>query len=280
MAISSPLPFDINCTPKAEQLVKAISQCNETVTLNMTAGGRLRIQSGKFRAFIETVEGDTPHPMPEGDIVNFDGEQMLQACKLLAPFIGDDASRPWSNGILFMGQSAFATNNVCVIEYWLGSPFPFVINVPRDCIREMLRVNEAPTYAQIHERSITFHYSDHRWIRSQLMETTWPDVAKILDVKSNPKPVPQDLFDGIETLKKMGDGASRVYFQDGLMRTSLEEFTGGTYDVDGLDFKGCYNMQMFALLNGVVTHADFTLYPDPCMFFGERIRGAIIGMRM
>lgn len=279
MAISSPIPFDINCTPKADQLVKAISQCEETVTLGITAGGRLRIQSGKFRAFIETVDGDTPHPQPEGETVLFDGEQMLLACKTLYDFIGNDASRPWTNGILFMGQSAYATNNVCLIEYWLGSPFPFVINVPRDCIRELIRVDEPPTHAQITERSITFHYSDDRWIRSQLLETTWPDLTKILNVQCNPVPVSPDLFAGIATLKKMSEGTSRIYLRKGLIRTHLEEFTGGVYEVDGLESEGCYNISMFSLLAGVVKTADFSLYPAPCMFFGDKVRGAIIGMR-
>lgn len=280
MAISSPIPFDINCIPKADQLVKAITQCTETVTLSMTPGGKLRIQSGKFRSFVECVDGDTPHPQPEGDVVIFDGEQMLIACKKLYDFIGNDASRPWTNGILFMGQSAFATNNVTLIEYWLGSPFPFVINVPRDCIKELLRVDEPPTHAQIHDRSITFHYSDDRWIRSQLLDTTWPDLTKILDVPSNPKPLPSELFDGIETLKKMSDGTSRIYFQNGLLRTHLEEFTGGVYEIDDTSFEGCYNIAMLSLLNGVATSADFSLYPNPCLFYGERLRGAIIGMRM
>jgi hypothetical protein len=37
---------------------------------------------------------------------------------------------------------------------------------------------------------------------------------------------------------------------------------------------------MLKLLEGVATHADFTRYPNPTLFFGDRLRGAIIGMRM
>jgi DNA polymerase III sliding clamp (beta) subunit (PCNA family) len=280
LAISSPIPFDINCAPKAEMLIRAISQCEETITLSMTPAGKLRIQSGKFRAFVEVVEGDTAHPMPEGQEVFFDGEQFVKACEILYPFIGDDASRYWTNGILLYGQSAFATNNVCLVEYWLGTAFPHIINVPRDCIREVLRVGEAPTHAQMDERSITFHYTNGRWIRSQLLETTWPDTTKILSGPSNPTPVNTELFDGIDALLKMADGSKRIYIKDGLLRTHLEEFTGGVYEMDGLNFEGCYNLAKMALLRGVVTHADFTLYPGPCLFFGERLRGAIIGMRM
>jgi len=282
MAISSPIAFDINCTPKADQLVKAIAQCSDEIVLSMTAGNRLRIQSGRFRAFIETIEGETVHPLPEGDEVHFDGEALLDACKTLKPFIGNDASRPWANGMLLQGYSAYATNNASLAEYWLGTPFPCQINIPRSCINEMLRVDEAPTHAQLHERSITFHYVDGRWIRSQLLDGEWPfeKIADILKVPCEPKPIPTELFEGIETLQKMADGTSRIYMKDGLLRTHLEEFTGAVFEVDGLDFEGCYNLAIFGLLNGVATNADFSAYPNPCLFFGEKVRGAIIGMRM
>lgn len=280
MAISSPIAFDIDCVPKADQLVKAIQQCEDTIQLSMTAGGRLRIQSGNFRAFCETVDHDTAHPMPAGDEVHFNGEKMLDACKTLLPFIGDDASRPWTNGLLLMGHSAFATNNVIVLEYWLGSPFPEIVNIPRNCIRELVRVDEPPTHMQYDERSITFHYEDQRWIRSQLLETTWPDVAKILNKESSPKPLPDGLFEGIETLKSLEGVSASIYFQDGLLRTSLEEFTGGVYEVPGINFEGKYNVAIFNLLKGVIDRADFTTYPEPCMLFGPNVRGAIIGMKM
>lgn len=281
LALSSPIAFNIDCNPKAEQLLRAIAQCDDVIVLSMTSGGRLRVQSGRFRAFVETLEGETAHPLPEGEEVHFDGDHMLAACKLLMEFVGEDASKPWTNGVLFMGHSAFATNNVIIIEYWLGSPFPEVINVPRDCIREIVRINEPPTHAQISGNSITFHYTDGRWIRSQLLNTDWPFemITKLLSGPSNPKPVPDELFEGIEVLKRMADGSSRIYLSNGLLRTHTEENTGGSYEVDGIEFDGVYNLAMLAKLKGVVTTADFTLYPAPCLFFGERIRGAVIGMR-
>jgi hypothetical protein len=281
LALSSPLPFDLNCCPKADQLYKAISLCDEAIMLSITPAGKLRIVSGGFRAFVELAEGETPHVMPEGDTLMFDGETMLKAFKLMSPFIGNDASRPWSAGILLHGQSAYATNNTCVVEYWLDAPFPYQINIPKECIKEMLRVDEAPTHAQITPGSITFHYEDGRWIRSQLLDTKWPleIITKILNVPSKPVPVPQEMFVGIAKLKAMGDGSKRVYINNGLLTTHEEEEVGGSYEVDGIEFVGCYNMEMFSLLNGVVEMADFTLYPEPAMFFGGVMRGAIIGMR-
>ena len=66
MAICSPIALDLECTPKAETLVRAISNCQEEVVLSMTAKGRLKVHSGSFNAYIETIEGDTPHLEPSG----------------------------------------------------------------------------------------------------------------------------------------------------------------------------------------------------------------------
>lgn len=280
IALSSPIPFDIDCKPKGDSLVKAIANCTDTVTLSMTPAGKLRITSGKFKAFIECIDEDTAHVMPEGEEVNFDGELLLKALKVIYPFIGDDASRPWSNGVLLRGQSAYATNNVTLIEYWLGAEFPSTVNIPRAAIQEMLRVNEAPIGAQIASNSITFHYSDGRWIRSQLFVTKWPDLGKVLNAPAAPTPVDKRVFEALEALKPFLDKMSRVYFSDGVASTVRDATAdGASYEIPGLPFAGIYNHNMLSLLKDVAQQADFSTYPAPCIFYGERLRGAIIGMR-
>jgi DNA polymerase III sliding clamp (beta) subunit (PCNA family) len=280
LALSSPIPFNIDCTPKAESLVRAISNCEDTISLNLTTAGRLHIQSGAFRAFVECVEGETPHVTPAGEEVLFDGDALLEALKVLYPFVGNDASRPWSNGVKLHDKSAFATNNVTVVEYWIGTAVPFDITVPRYAIKEMLRVNEPPTHAQVDKNSITFHYTDGRWIRSQLLVGEWPELSRILDKPSAQSPIDPRIFEGMETLRNMTDSIGRLYIVGGIMRTHLEEQTGGTFDMHDIGFEGCYQIQMLSLLKGVVTTADFSLYPAPCLFFGERIRGALLGQAM
>lgn len=281
LALSSPLPFDIDCVPKAAPLVKAISNCNDTVTLAMTPAGRLRIQSGKFKAYIDCIDEASAHVEPEGEVINFDGEAMLEALKVLEPFIGNDASRPWSSGVLLKGQSAFATNNVILVEYWLGVQSPVVVNVPRVAIKEMLRINEVPTHAQVTEKSLSFHYSDGRWIRTQLLETAWPDTGPLFDQPSTPCPINPKVFEGLSTIKPFADKMGRVFIKDGTISTCESDDTeGASYTLEDIGFEGIYQIEMLGLLEKVATTADLTLYPKPCPFFGEKLRGVIIGMRL
>ena len=279
IAISSPIDFNVDCMPKAGPLVRAITNCEEVASLGMTPGGRLRIQSGKFKAFIDCIEGEVPHQKPEGDRVEIDGEKLLKAIKVLSPFIGNDASRPWTNGILLRGESAFATNNVCLVEYWLGTTLPHAVNIPAKAIKEMDRVGVPPSHAQLTEHSITFHYSDGRWIRTQLYSTEWPDLTKLLNAPSNPKPVNEDLFEGLRIVRPFADKSDRVWFEPGGITTSPDDGLGARYAVEGLHDQGIYKIGMLKLLEGVAEQIDFTLYQGPLLFYGEGVRGAIIGLR-
>lgn len=281
LAICSPIALDIDCCPKAADMVNAISKCAGATTISLTPAGKLRIKSGPSTFYVETIEGETVHVQPAGQRFDFDGAELVAAFKAIEPFIGTDASRQFTTGVLLDGQSAYATNNVCLVQYWLGNAFPLRVNVPRACIKEIIRIGEPPTHGQVDQGSITFHYTDGRWIRSQLISTEWPLdlIGGVLDKPSDPKPLPADFFTGLEAMKGMSDGAARVYMRDGALRTSINDDEGATYEID-LPSEGLYNLQMLSLLEGVVKTIDFTRYPAPALFFGDRLRGAIIGMAM
>lgn len=280
IALSSPLACDLNCKPKAIPMVQAIAKCEQTISLSMTGAGRLSIKSGSFKAFIECIEESQAHVQPEGDVITFDGKVLLDGLKVVQDFIGNDASRPWATGVLLKGQSVFATNNVCLIEYWTGAEFPLVVNVPRAAVAEMIRINEPPTHAQVTLNSITFHYSDGRWIRSQLYSTEWPDLGKVLDAKCNAQPIPKELFEGLNTVIPFKNKLGQIFLKEDLMHTHDDITEGASFDFEWPYSDAIYSLEMLQLLEGVAKTADFSSYPAPCIFYGDRLRGAIIGMRL
>ena len=158
--------------------------------------------------------------------------------------------------------------------------FPITCNVPGIAIKEMLRIGKPPTRMQATETSISFHYEDERWIRSSLYDTDWPDIGKILDVPSMPVPFDERIFEALDVVKPFVDNLGRVYIQDQKLMTHLEETEGASFDLEGITYKGVFQRDMLLLLKGIAKQADFTLYPKPCIFYGDNIRGAIIGMRI
>lgn len=281
MALSAPLPFDLDCKPKAAPLLAAISKCNETIQLAMTSAGKLSIKSGKFKAHIECIQGDTVHVLPEGETYPaIPG--LVQILKTVAPFIGNDASRPWSNGVMLKGCSAYATNNVAMVEHWLSVEIPWVVNIPAAAVKEILRIGEDPVGIQYDGRSMTFHYAGGEWLRTQLFSTDWPPIEKVfkMNEQCNPAPVPEGFFEALNDLRPFADKLSRVFFNEGEMTTvagNVEE--GASYSVPGVPAGGIYNIEMLRLLEGTATSIDLSRYPEPCPFFGDKVRGLVVGMR-
>jgi hypothetical protein len=303
VALSSPLACDLDFKPKADKMVQAIANCpdDSTPVLSMTTAGRLCIRAGVFKAFIECVAEETPHVLPEGEMVRLDtiaqkqldkdgneaappltlGDVLLNALKVIHPFIGDDASRPWSNGVLFRDEFAFATNNVMLVQYWTGAKMPVTVNVPRVAIREMLRINKPPIYAQVTDRSMTFHYANKKWIRTQLLDVKWPDLDPLLDKPVKVVPIDEKLFTGLEAITPFADKMGRVFITDGVLSTVPVNHgeEGASFELPGFPFNGIYQIEMLSLLKGIAKEIDISAYPAPGVFYGDRLRGAIIGMR-
>lgn len=278
MALCSPIGLELDVKPKAGQLVKAIQMCKETVQINMTPAGRLSISSGKFRAHVDCIGEDFPDVEPEGEVLQLDGH-LLEAIKVLNPFIAEDASRPWARGILFNGPSAFATNNVVLVQYWLGYSFPYIINIPKPTVQELIRINKEPTSVQVSPSSVTFHYEGDRWLRTQTYTTEWPDLTRVLDRPSDPQPLPTGFYEALETLLPFVDDVERVFVQPTGLTTSQTEGEGASVEMEGLPDTGIYNIKQLQLLQGVASKIDLQAYPAPCAFYGDSLRGAIVGLR-
>lgn len=284
VSLSSPVEIGFNVAPQAGHFIKALDACEDTIQLVMD-GGNLLVRSGRFRTAVPCIPVESvPPTFPEGALV-YPHDSILSAFKALRPFIGYDASRPWATGILLSGQSAYATNNIIVSEYWLGTPFGSVINVPAYLVEEVTRVNEPVTSLQIAGGSITFHYGDGKWIKGQLLALDWPDILGVLNASmlgAAFTPVPLGLKDACATLVKFCDKADARLFLHGTdVRTRLQGAIdgGALIELPGLPEHGCYNGQFLIECLTVATTIDLLRYPNPVPFLGDKLRGAICGMR-
>jgi hypothetical protein len=282
IALSSPIDLAITAMPKATSFVKAIERLPEgqEVAMNLTKAGKLTVKAGNFKVHVECwPDGDAcPRVAPAGETYALPGG-MLPVLSKLSPIMGIDASRPWACGILFRGQSAFATNNIIVLEHWLPVVFPSPINLPAQAIAEMLRIGEEPVSMQPEHNAITFHYASGAWLRTSLLATDWPDLSRVLDQECAPLPVHSGLFEAVKRLDAFIEKAGRLYFRGDVVATSPNEGEGALAELPGLNVEGCYHLAQMARLEGLATTIDLSRYPAPALFFGDMVRGAIVGMR-
>jgi len=278
LGLCCPINLDLNISPKAVPFVKAIQTCKDPVQLHVTPAGKLAVKSGKFKAFIDCIQEPFPDTPLEGTEVPLSGS-LLGVLKALAPFIAEDASRPWARGILFRGQSAFATNNICVVEHWLTSIFPIEVNIPRAAVLELIRIGEEPERIQVAENAVTFHYAGNKWLRTQTYSTEWPDLSRILDQGSGQLPVPAGLYEAITDMIPFVEDLGGIFFKPGSVSTSRAEGVGASVDLPEVSSEGCFHFKQILLLEKIAKTIDLNAYPAPCLFMGDKVRGAIVGIR-
>ena len=284
--LSSDIDVDLDIHPNAEKLLAAIRACEGTIALNMTPAGRLAVRSGKFRSYVECLpEQPQGIALPEGDAIDL-GPNFLTGIKRLAPIMGIDASRPWAMGIKIFGQSMLATNNIMLVEYWHGTDLTVDIVIPSLAVNELLRIGEAPTKIQATDTSISFWFGEKRWMRSNLIAgNQWPTetVMKVMCApEGNQTTIPEDLKAAVDTLKPfLGENGS-LYLTPETISTSRHDGDGTTIDLamPGVTETQAYHQKQLALLCDVAQTIDWASYPRPCMFRGERLRGAIVGQRV
>ena len=283
LSMSTPIDIGLSVRPHARSFLKAIQGCKDdtAIALHVTPAGRLSIKSGNFRVLVDALPMDQPmdQPLPEGEMIPLPSA-LLDSIKTLAPLMSVDASRSWARGLLLCGNSTFATNNIVLAEYWHGANFPREVIIPADAITELIRIGQAPTHAQMTDNSVTFHFEGDRWLRTQLVDGTWPreQISAMLDQGGDTIDVPQEYFTEIARLKAFVDVDQGIrLFPDHVTTSANEDDRGARVEFDLPGAAGHFNIQQFLSLEGIAKKIDFSKHPRPCYWQGGMARGVIIG---
>lgn len=281
LTISCPIDLDITAAPRAADLVRAISNCDDTVSLHMTKANRLAVRSGSFRVYIDCF--DKIETFPELDIpgeLKPVGSPFVRSLAQLKNFVGIDASREWCNTYLFTPDGCVvATNNIIMAQKYIGKVFDEQVAVPWDIAQELIRIGEEPSKVAISDRKITFIYDGERILQACRTDSPWPEFEHIFDESAEPIPIPDGFFEAISKLQKFTDKEEHLYFRDGRICTSAVDEMGASIEVPGLPEKGIYHATQLMHLQGIATRIDFRAYPRPAYFFGHLVRGAMLGYR-
>lgn len=280
MALSAPIDLSIEAMPKAVMFHKALQACGDTIAIDQTPAGRLHIKSGGFSAYIPCIDKEVFEATPMGELFPAPANLASIFARML-PLIGDDASRPWAMGLAVGDGTYTATNNVIVLQIWDGHTLP-TFNCPRFAVAEIARIKEDPVSIQLDPgSSVTFHFADGRWLRTQLLTQEWPaaKMNSIMDKPSSPHPFPDGFFAAVNKLVPfVEDKTSAIYFTaDGVSTGVAGAEEGAMVTLAGLP-KAAFRLKALLMLEHEIQTIDLSTHPNPCLFFGPNSRGALIGL--
>lgn len=285
LALSSPLAVSFNAAPLAFPFMKAIDACDESIILVQETPDRLLVRSGRFKAYVPCVPiSQVPKVEPEGVSVSLLSLDCVEMFKTLRPFICEDEQRAALQGVLLSGSSAYVTNNVVLVEFWLGTAFPYIANIPVEVIDEVIRTDSMPESLQLTASNVTFHYTDGRWIKGQLNPEKWPDVFRVLNENWDNlqfKVVTQALKAACEKLARFaGRERGNTFFRGNDVATAKQDSADGIALVEvAAPAYGVYHTKYLSAVLKIANEAAFERYPLPVPFHGACLRGVLCGVR-
>lgn len=264
MAIDAPIAIEGSFAVPADRFIKAIDLCTDAMTLAV-ANDHLVIRDGRLSIKLPTIQSDS-FPRAEPDPPDWEPETpLLPIVAALLPFTAADASQVWPMGVWIEESGhAYATNNICLVRM----PCDFLsgtghsINLPGSAIEELVRIGREPTSFGVANGSVTFHYDDGAWLKTQLIDKEWP-IATLEELYRGTfakakikamRPVPDGLREAIDKIIPFCENTKFpvIMFGDGMVATedgaSRAEFSG--FDLPAMS----YNANMIALALSAATH--------------------------
>lgn len=285
LAIQCPFPSDVDCTPHAGQFFKAVSACEDVISMNLEAG-RLVVRSGRFKTHVDCCDNASfPVFRPTGAMYPVP-QPILPTLRKLFPFVADDERRPWACGVQFVNNSAIVTNSICIVEHWLPFAFPVITNIPRDAIAELMRLKLEPTGIQPSAGAVTFHLPEGAWFTCRPIEYKWPDVQTVFAeaaAYAGPYingPALDLVLTDVEKLLPLVGELGAVFFHNGSVATVPQGQPGSFIQSPHVTAQGIFRADQVAALRGVVDRVGFAAYPAAVPFFGgELLRGVMVGFQ-
>ena len=279
IGLSAPIDIKLTAFPEAATFAKAIAACDDSVKLSLS-NGKVLVASRGFRAFVPSLDDVAYAVKPEGKAFPCP-KDFVQALADVVAFVADQSPTPWANGVLVDGACLTATNNQVIIQRALesGSRLPRGC-LPKPAALELVRIGDAPERMMVNDYSMSFLYSDGRWLRTQLFNDQWP-ADKLDGILANPgkqTKVPTGLAAAIEKIAPFKeDNSSSIFFEDGFITTLPVEGEGVDVRVPDLPAGACFALKNLMLVREVIHAWNLAAYPDPVCFSAKNIRGALIG---
>jgi len=275
LTIATKIVEDLNACPHTLQLLDALSKCKDELTLAQVSNVCLSVKSGAFNALIQCVdELEIAGPDPQCALIDDRVKTAFDAVLVLAT---ENAPNAVHASVLLQAGSCVATNGHALVEYWHGLDLPPNLLVPRQAATAVVKSKKPLTGFGFSQSSVTFYFDDGSFIKTQLYKANYPDYLRIMNVPTNPFPLPHGFFSAVHAIESFNENGT-VYFHKGIMSAGVRQGEATTYKVEGLTEDMAFNSKYLIMLELCIKTADFRPDEKRMFFFGDNARGAIMGM--
>lgn len=278
LTIGHPIEEDLSACPQTMQFIDALSKATSDLSITQLSQNTLSVSSGAFRALVPCVSFDEVpilSPDPQCAVVH-DG--LKTALGAVAGLANENSPHAHMAGVLLQAGSTVATNGAVILEAWHGIDLPPALLMPKGAAVAVAKASPALTGFGFSQSSVTFYFENGAFIKTQLFGERYPAYETVLNVEGlNPWAVPDEFFAAVKAVESFSDNGS-IYFEDGAISSTMVREQASTYKIDGLPERMGFNSKLLLSVEHAFKKAHFMDNPSRVYFFGEQMRGCVMGL--
>lgn len=287
VSIDAPLPgIDFEAIIPAERFLRAIDTCGGEPKLRLTDKGRVIVERKPFRATLPSQKVEAyPRAKPSGGDRYPVGDGLLDALKLLRPFIATDAERAWASTVYFDNEGQALAANNAIIAMTKCDAFKNIgeMQLPVFACEELLRLGSHPggypDDVSMDDSGVTFYFGDS-WLKSAHIAAEWPTetAATWLAMSAKMKKIPPELARSIEQLLPFCPDPKypTIRFEKGGIRTATGDSEA---EIAGFDL-GEGTFHAANLLPMLACTDKMAILEKAALFSGKNFKGVMALLRI
>jgi hypothetical protein len=285
-----PIAEQLNRCPRIDMLKAALLRCGKSLAITETNDGHLSIKGDKLKAIVPCMAEPLADITPDAPVINGDFNILKEAFKAACTVADEIADRVMYASVLLDPNTVTATNGKVLLQYWHGiTGLPPATVIPalfaKQIVGSKYKITGIGGNYDTNAgfmRSLTIWFENGAWLKTQCYEDRWQAFEQLLNVATNPQPVPVGLFEGIEAVEPFCKDSGAIHFGDGYVSSYLNSDAGASYPVKGLPPGKIFHAKLVRQVSPYVKTLDLLTQNDRAFFFGgtdiNPIRGVFMAM--
>lgn len=280
-----PISEELNLCPHLSRLQVAIARCGNSLVIAETPTGQLSIKGEKLKALVPCLPiEEMPESFPDAQVAVLT-EAIREAFKVCGTLASEEGKRVVEASLLLEANSCTGTNGSALMQYWHGIDLPPAMVLPKLFTAAVVKVSKPIVGFGFSwnadctkVKSVTFWFEGGAWIKTQCYEDAWPSIDHIINHPSHPSPVLAGLFEAIDAVQHFNDDKFVTFAENKVMSHDTTAF-GAQYEVKGLQGGLKFDSKLIKMVAPFIKQIDLTTYDNRAFFFGDNVRGVVMGMK-